>query len=851
MLLPGFETPILRDWIDDLIAGSGGSDATTKNVQTVDVDGPNGYGKYVLNPDGTLGAFIGSTIKPSSGGSSVSVNIPVQNQGGRYITAEDTSGAITGIPGAVYQQDTYDGSISIVSKPSAAAANVNPADKNNDGLDDTTNMALGVYRDPNSPSGYSYGMGQPVYPNGAPYSGPMPAPDAPDTISVGGRPYIWDGQQFIPAPGIPNTPSSGSSSSTSGIFTPGRSTSGGGGSSSSRDYLGEIAARADADAGLIQARLAADKELAQMRADLDWQMFQARMALENDPNSIANQATLRRLQMEQDALQTRMIDSFRSAVSDVDPAAFRAMLFAQGLPAGGNIANRLSEGGNALSDAANAGAAALLAKIRTPTQIQWQQVAGLPPVGQTPSGTQPTQTPTTGLPPSTPAQGLPTANVPNQEIINWQNRVMAENAKQQVDPAQQAFDDFRNPANWTDVGSGMRNTVTGDMLSYQAYGEARAQETASDPNFQNQFWAGASVEPNYGGLNASSGYYWKPVSDLIGTSSTNHDPLGQLSGTAIQYVSPDLPNYAYAQPQLQSTIFTDYGNDGGAAGGPNLAQEPLPYRTVVPMAARGLSRGGGMPMPDGREAAIVGDLQHPMQRGNPEMVVGDNLEVVPMNMMSQGGRMMARGLPRMAYGSWNPYSFYTNMFSPWMSTTTQPTTTTGPAPTTTAPAPYTAPQPTSTTTPYTAPTTTTPTSTTPTTTTAPTPTAATTTTPTTTTPTTPTPTPTTTTTTPTTPAPETQQTVPTASGELITTDPVSAAQIEEIRDWRMDQLDPMFAEIGPYSLQLADQGPSFQQGYLQNLQTARGIPAADFAHEIAKWRLRGLSREAMLAGTGR
>ena len=63
--------------------------------------------------------------------------------------------------------------------------------------------------------------------------------------------------------------------------------------------------------------------------------------------------------------------------------------------------------------------------------------------------------------------------------------------------------------------------------------------------------------------------------------------------------------------------------------------------------------------------------------------------------------------------------------------------------------------------------------------------------------------------------------------------------------------DPMFADIDPYSLSLADKGPGFYEGYLKNYQTARGIPAADFDYEIRKWRLPGLSRAAVLAGTGR
>ena len=82
-------------------------------------------------------------------------------------------------------------------------------------------------------------------------------------------------------------------------------------------------------------------------------------------------------------------------------------------------------------------------------------------------------------------------------------------------------------------------------------------------------------------------------------------------------------------------------------------------------------------------------------------------------------------------------------------------------------------------------------------------------------------------------------------------DPATAAQIGEIRDWRLAQLDPMFRDIGPYSLSLADKGPGFYEGYLKNIQTATGLPAGDFDAEIRKWRLPGLDRESVMAGTGR
>lgn len=201
--------------------GSGGITYT----QGIDYDGSLTGVPGATYQRGSNGSITRLSPLPSSGGGGTTVI----NQGGRYRTQVDPDGSVTGIPGATYQIDTYDGSITVVSKP---ASNVNPADRNNDGLDDTTNLALGVFPSKASPTGYMYGNGIPVWPNGAPYEGGAADTNAPPQL-VNGK-YIWDGTKFVIAPGLEGTGSSGGGTYIKTSTTPKASSySGGGGSSGS------------------------------------------------------------------------------------------------------------------------------------------------------------------------------------------------------------------------------------------------------------------------------------------------------------------------------------------------------------------------------------------------------------------------------------------------------------------------------------------------------------------------------------------------------------------------------------------------------------------------------------------
>lgn len=602
--------------------------------------------------DGSVTGVPGATYQKSSSGSVSIISRPpsggggttVINQGGRYQTQVDPDGSVTGIPGSTYQVDTYDGSITVVSKP---ASNVNPADRNNDGLDDTTNLALGVFPSKTSPTGYMYGSGIPVWPNGAPYEGGgEDAGNEPPKL-VNGK-YIWDGTKFVVAPGLEGTgSSSGGGTYIKTSTTPKASSysSGGGSSAPVRDYLGEQQAGDAAAMARLQAQLAAQAEQNALNRQQDWMQFQATQA--------ANAADRRR----------QTINDFRAAMTDTDPSALYAWLYAQGVPQGGNIVNRLNEGGNALSPNALAGAAALLAELRGQAGTaygldSWMpQVPALATAVTPPAATVPTGTPTAPGTGTTPVPGLPAtpqtpvyATSPDQGPppppqlpdgranpaygewwMNYQQKKAYDEAK--------AEDAKRfNLANWVPEENllGMpwwKNTVTGERLNPTDWLALKAAIEGKPPIEQDM-----PVTPAYGGA-------WElAVRPII------YDSMGQASGTSYQTIAPWAAGYHEPGAQnmpagLGGPQVLPYGNDNrvnqvpaGQAGGPtneprvetgNLANNHIvrgidtPNRVVVP----GLARGGVAYGP-----MIVGDSPSGRRTGYEELVIAPHgAKVIPLN----------------------------------------------------------------------------------------------------------------------------------------------------------------------------------------------------------------------------
>jgi hypothetical protein len=667
------------------------SDGGGITYETYTSDGSDGFRPGTILQRGSNGSVTVKYTPPagsSGGGGSTTINYNTQaaNDLGPNRYAFRTSDGTDGMPpGTTYQIDLLDGSLSNIKFPAAPTANVNPADRNNDGLDDSTNLALGVFPSSKSPTGYIYSDGTIVTPNGAPTGqGNVYSQDtgggAPQLVN--GK-YIWDGTKFVIAPGMEST-ASGSSSGGGNTFTGSGmklsvpSGSSGFNQSSSSNALAEIAARGDSEMAI-----------ARLRADLEMQMFQARMAAENDPNNLQNQLRIQQLNMQmqqmqqaearQQAEQRRgLINDFRSAVTDTDPSAMHSMLYAQGVGAGGNIVNRLAAGDNALSDQALSGAAALLQQLRVPPSspmAQWvPQMGGL---GGAPS---PGGTGQPGLP-GAPTGGVPGApggtptvpGLPSSPGLSTDPVAIAREAAMRQDQAADAerakFLTENAEGNWTQIpGPGAipyyKNTVTGhsmpvsewyslmeDVRSAQGT-PTRGDEFLNGLNANEAVWYGAVPDAEgSGGLWVDYGGTFRSGSNPIALKDYGRQLYGDAPVTttgmygAPTYTAPDFrslttptvaPTYSLADDQVQQGV-------------------DLPNKTTVPMLAM-----GGL----ARTAAITGDPQPGSNRPNPELTewTPQGLRVTPLNRMPpQRAQALMRGLPR-HFGGFDPY---TTGFNPY------------------------------------------------------------------------------------------------------------------------------------------------------------------------------------------
>lgn len=350
--------------------------------------------RQVVDTDGSLSGVPGATVQVSSTGSVSIISRPstgggggggAVSQAGRYSTHVDTTGAITGIPGATYQEDSFDGSITIVNRPSATTGSfANPLDKNNDGLNDSTGWANGVFKDSSSPSGFYYasnGQYIPVTPDGAPYTGP--------DLSGGGSQKTWNGTgpdgrygTWILGPdgmpktylGDPRTPSNASAASSGTPRVSTGSSSGGGSSASTANAQIAAAASAASDAARAAQQAAHDAwQGNENEAQRNWQAAQNAIDRALKLTSDRAQFELTRTGLVQQ--QTKdMVDAAKQVadlISSTDPIKYRAFLAA----GGGDIWNGLIGGGTAVSDNANLGAARTLRAMDNPTHIPtWDEI---------------------------------------------------------------------------------------------------------------------------------------------------------------------------------------------------------------------------------------------------------------------------------------------------------------------------------------------------------------------------------------------------------------------------------------------------------------------------------------------
>jgi hypothetical protein len=868
------------------------SDGGGITYETYTSDGSDGFRPGTILQRGSNGSVTVKYTPPagsSGGGGSTTINYNTQaaNDLGPNRYEFRTSDGSDGMPpGTTYQIDLLDGSLSNIKFPAAAAAGNDP---DGDGYDNKTGMPVGV----TSFGGKLYFQGKEVNPDG---SRKAPEPEENDAKTWTGYGPKGQGTYYLDGPGgtpgtyigatqAPST-SGGSSSGGGNTFTgsgmklsvPSGSGGGGGGGYTVDPNIG---ARADAE-----------MEVARMKADLEREFFYVQQAALNDPNNLQNQMKLQQINMQlQQLAQTEarfqaehrrgLINDFRSAVTDTDPSAMHAMLYAQGVGAGGNIVNRLAAGDNALSDQALSGAAALLQQLRVPPSspmAQWvPQMGGLggaPAPGGTGTPGLP-GAPTGGVPGAPTVPGLPAA--PTGPTDQQVAREAAMRQDQAADAERAKFLTENAESNWTQIpGPGAipyyKNTVTGhsmpvsewyalmeDVRSAQGT-PTRGDEFLNGLNANEAVWYGAVPDAegqgglwvDYGGTFRSgsnpialkdygrqlygdapvttTGMYGAPTYTAPDFRSlTNQGPVGVLPGTGDfgggPTGEPTVPASGYKTGDPVPDPSQAYTYIDGQWVGPSAP--PITKQATVPMLAM-----GGL----ARTAAITGDPQPGSNRPNPELTewTPQGLRVTPLNRMPpQRAQALMRGLPR-HFGGFDPY---TTGFNPYGGTGgLVDTISKYSTPTYTQPAPV--QQPTYTTP---APITNTPAPTTSTQTSAPTPTAT---------------QPVQQTTTAPTQQPAPQQPVMTGlntpSGVINTTGltPEEQALLDEVRQVRESTPVPDLGGMSPYDVAFNTLTPGSREAYFKGMAAKKGIRPEDFQWEVARNQqmMPGLSRGGMSTG---
>ena len=551
--------------------------------------GSQGPGTYQVDANGF--EIPGGGFKPkttSSGGGGASHT---------YETRVDSDGSKTGIPGATYQIDLLDGSVSILSKPSTTSG-TNPADQNNDGLDDSTNLAMGVYAFKGSPTGYAYGAGQPVWPNGAPYEGGSGGSGAPDLVN--GK-YVWNGTKFVVAPGL-ETPTSTNYGSLGG-GTPSRALSATEQASldklSTANNIAQIkaqeAARRETDRAAEAAKAAAvedaqawqSEESAKNRAQQESQ-FQATYGL-SVQKFIADE------QQRTEDRRLAAVDAFGKGLTSYDAKAYFDALD----EAGYDINNLVRGGANLLTDEALTPSAAALGIIRGNPAAS----AGLPSV-----------------PGGPPASGLPgPASVPGSPSV---------------------------------ASSGLGGSVAGqsDRVT-RKYGDIRAQRAASEAKGVDRYIRQITTEAN----RALGAIPQAPDPNVVGRFNFGPGPSNYQWGVnrniergAAQSMYPGYGNYVPVSMARQSGAGLGPAQTAGM-GRDIFTDSQVQPRAVLP----GLANGGLAPV---GQPAIVGE------RGVPEMIIPtpQGTIVRPME-PGQAQAMMRMGAPGYAdgtdlvpdYSAWN------------------------------------------------------------------------------------------------------------------------------------------------------------------------------------------------------
>ena len=581
--------------------------------------------------------------------------------------------------------------------------NVNPADRNGDGLDDTTNMALGVYAHPSSPSGYYYPSASgeliPVLPNGAPYSGPDLTPGAatarPPTWTgygpQGQGTYYLDGPNGTPGTFVGATQGPAGTSRTTwtgygpqgqgtyyldgpngapGTFigrttNPTTTTSGGGGSSGGgggggssapvRDWAGEQAAQNEFEAAQAEANRQFQWEMAAAKTEADRAIAEMNFAVQ-----------LRRLGLDEKQFGVDAAETFGRLASSTDPLAFASFLHA----GGGNIMNSLSAGNDALSPAALLPAARALQAMRGLGSGGGFGAGG--GFGSGSGGFPAYHSPTAGggggIPSPAPAAPSPATPPVVGELSPYDQAMARFGLRPGEDPnVPRNVPSWMPPQGPVEVAGPTFEQLNGGPMTFTA-DMARTFNTQM-PGYTTQMPAiGSLWDPNGGGWTAQPGTTTpppppqEPVPGVWGTGTTTSSASG----------GPD-PSTMTAAPSGGATLVNG-----------QWVQNPLTTR--IPMLAHGTMRGLGYV---NHGMMGVGDAPGPNPTANgarPEIIVNPTNAPIGVIPTPQARRMM-RGLsaPRFAEGTW--YDPYKDV-SPVTTVPVQPatsTTVTSPAPSTPVP----------------------------------------------------------------------------------------------------------------------------------------------------------------------
>lgn len=578
--------------------------------------GPQGPGYYTVNPDGTPGTLL----KPdtgSGGGGSVSVSLN-PNSTSAWSIREMPDGSIARINELTGAIET------IVPAPQYSATN----DRDRDGYDDSTGLPNGVVRVNTdiSPTGLVY-KGQPVNPDGSPYSGGSASTVGDYTSLKEGPGGIWGLNRKTGAfELVPGSQAFGTNPTQqySGPV-------GGGGGSSSSGYASIATqmlsnqgalARIEAESAAAQARDAAQAALQKELRLLDQNFQREQSAAQNALTAMGMQQQFAiadaQLRQQYEQNKVNLIGQYRDALRDYDP---RAVL--QQIRDYGSLSSAMNENPSGfLTDNANAGAAALLAGLRRPYEgpqaPNFGQFTGM--TGGLPA----TGVPGVGGAPSGGTEGGMTGGLPGSSQIGSAMPFMAP----QVDTAQitEMLKSIGTPdaeiaAVLQDIATGQRSAQDFMLGGYYKSMTGNSQFLRNDAN-------GGKVMPG-GEMYGGSGYMpdtWQTVDPLGGNYAPHLIPkeptsVSGMAGAGGDFVAP-------------GPIPANHPMAGGLTGGV-VAKSPLEPQAVIPMLANGGSFKG---------AAVVGEA------GPELMIAPQGADVIPLS-KPMAGSLLGSGMPGLASGT--------------------------------------------------------------------------------------------------------------------------------------------------------------------------------------------------------